>query len=319
MARNHHYVPRCYQKGFIDPSPNPKYPEDKEPRIWQAELKSRRIRLRPTRKVGCSPGFYALGSEADDVNEAAEQAHGELESAVAPTLLRLNRGEYQIEAQEWEDLLIFGATMALRGPSTRNTLEGVRRQTHRIYLGMLADLPGDQFLRQLQRTYPDKTFSPDEVRKLQEWARNNEDYRFQIEPYKWIRTSLKTALNTVYPLFSKMQWIFLHAPAERPFICSDQPVNWVDPTIPRNSRRGHGLEARNIEVSFPIGRSLALMGHWGHAPRHMSMTAELVDQFNLRSVECARIEILGPTHESVERGLAMHYPSACTEDRTSSQ
>lgn len=308
MARNHHFVPKCYLRGFIDPSPNPRFPADDQPRIWQAELKSQRIRLRPTHKVGCSPGFYALGSDVEDINEAAERAHGKLESAVAPTLNRLNNDDFKIEAEDWENLLVFGATLAMRGPSTRVTLNRMRKRGGELIVNLLANLPLESFMHQLKQSHPDRVFTIDEARGIQEWARNPSNFNITPPSAKAVETSLKTAMDTVFPLFYKMNWTYLHAPTSRPFICSDYPVSWVDPTVPRNSKIGHGLEAQHIEVSFPIGRSLALMGHWDDAPKHLPLTSELVDQLNLRSVERARIEILGPTRESVEWGLALWTP-----------
>ena len=310
MARNHHYVPKCYLKGFIDPTPNPRFPDDDEPRVWQAELKSQRIRLRPTHKVGSSPGFYALGSDSEDINEAAERAHGKLESAVAPTLQRLNKGDFNMEAEEWENLLVFASTLAMRGPSTRNILDRTRQNGHRILLSMLADIPTDQFIRELETTYPNESFTPERAREIQEWAKAHPDYKFKIPPHKWIKTSMKTALEGIFPLFYQMNWTYLHAPTAHFFICSDNPVSQVDPTVPRNSRRGHGLVARDIEVCLPLGRSLALLGHWEPAPGHLYLTSELVEQINLRSVEQARVEILGPTRKSVEWGLALREPQA---------
>jgi len=303
LARNHHYVPKCYLKGFIDPSPNPRFPDDDEPRVWQVEFKSHRIRQRPIRLVGCSPGFYELGSESEVVNEAAEQSHGHLETIVAPTLRRLNQGDFRLETEEWENLLFFAATLAMRVPNAKTALESTRQRGHQVILSMLGDIPLNQFIRQLEETYPGESFTPQRARELQHWAQENDDCRFPIPPHKWIGSSLKAAMEAIFPLFYQMNWTYLHTDEQHPFICSDDPVNWVDPSISRSSMRGHGLKSRNIEVSFPLGRSLALLGHWAAGPQHLPLTPELVDQINLRSIEQARIEIIGPTRESVERGL----------------
>jgi hypothetical protein len=173
---------------------------------------------------------------------------------------------------------------------------------------MLGDIPLNQFIRQLELTYPGESFTPQRARELQQWAQENEDCRFPIPPHKWVQSSLKAAMDAIFPLFYQMEWTCLHAPEQHPFVCSDDPVNWVDPTISRSSMRGHGLKSRTVEVSFPLGRSLALLGHWAPGPQHLNLTAELVDQINLRSIEQARIEILGPTRDSVEWGLALRAP-----------
>lgn len=306
MAKNHHYIPQCYQRGFTeaDPPPCPK----PEPMIWQAELKTSRVRLRPTRKVGCAAGFYALGSSTEEINEAAEREHGRLESVVAPTLRKLNALNFDLRSDEWEVLLTFAAALSVRGPLTKNILDGMRQTGNRILHDYLGNMPPDQFLRLLEETNPGETFSAERVREMQKWVRSNPEFQMPVPPRKWIETSLKTALGTVLPLYRKMSWTFLHAPPSHVFVCSDYPVSQIDPTVPRGSRRGHGLESRHIEVCLPLGRSLALMGHWEPAPIYLPVSGELVDQINLRSIEHARIEILGPTRASVEWGLRLLRP-----------
>lgn len=304
---NHHYIPKCYQLGFVDPTPSP-YPNP-EPLIWQAELQSGRVRRRPRHKVGCAPGFYALGYGDETKNESAERAHGGLESAVAPLLARLNSGDFRLSEKEWQTLLYFGAVLATRGPGTKHVLMNMRRRAAKVIQDLLANLPLDAFIHQLKATYPNETFTREEASEHQ--ARMKDPNRFVFTPSnaKVVETSLKTADDTIFPLFMGMSWTYFHAPANRPFLCSDQPVTWVDPTVPRASHYGHGLESKNIEVSFPLGASLALLGHRGTAPKHLNLNEALVDQINLRSIEQAQVEILGPTRESVEWALALLRPS----------
>ena len=311
MTNNHHYIPRCYQLGFTDPRPNPRFTADESPRIWQAELKSRKIRLRPTRKVGCAQGFYSLGCQDEVKNEAAERAHSQLEAAIAPVLRQLNNGQFQPATEDWENLLFFAAVLAMRGPSTKILLTDLRRRGDQVLWDLLANLPLDAFIQELEKTYPNMEISREQARKLQSKARLPRSFVPTSSNSTVILTSLKTAQETIFPLFLGMQWTYLHAPLARPFICSDFPVAWVDPSIPRSSRVGHGLEARHVEISFPIGRSIALLGHREPSPSdHLYLNDELVDQINLRSIEGARVEILGSTRESVEWGLALSSPPA---------
>lgn len=305
MATDHHYVPKCYLKGFTDPSPNLRYAEDDEPRIWQAELKTRRIRLRPTRKVGCSPGFYSLGYEDTVKDEAAERAHGELETVVAPVLRQINSGEFLPGKEDWENLLYFAAVLATRGPRTMDQITNLRRRGAELIMNFLAHMPLDSFTHRLKRTYPDREFTQEQALEIQRQGRGKGNFIITPSNAKVVQSSLKVARGTIFPLFMQMHWTYLLAPHSYPFICSDYPVSWVDPTIPRSSRRGHGLEARNVEVSFPLGSYIAILGHWEPGPLQQNLNVELVDQINLRSIERARVEILGPTRESVEWGLRL--------------
>lgn len=299
---SHHYVPRCYQLGFADPDP-PRHPLAKPvPMIWQGRLATRAIRCRPTDNVGCASGFYALGFDDPNRDEAAERAHGRLETAVAPVLKALNAGELQVGQEAWENLLFFAAVLATRGPRTKDMINGMRRRGQEIILDLLANMSLDSFIHQLRKSHPGKTFTREKARELQEGARNPQENFFPVDNGKVVTTSLKTAQDTIFPLFLRMHWTYLHAPHTRPFLCSDTPVAWVDPTAPPGGR-GHGLQARNIEVSFPVGHSLVLLGHWEAAPQHLYLTDDLVDQINLRTIERARVEILGPSRESVEWGL----------------
>lgn len=268
-------------------------------------MKSARIRLRPTRKVGCAPGFNTLGLENPEQNEAAERAHGTLETVAAPILRRLNAGDYNLDAQAWYDLLYFAAVLSMRGPNTRSTLNNMRLRGTELIIDTLGSLSPQAFLHQLEQTYPDREFTLDQAKDIQAWGNDRSKYTLSIAPHKAIETSLKTAVNTVLPFFEKMHWTYLHAPANRPFLCSDFPVVWINPSLPTTSGAGHGLKAREIEVSFPIGGSLALLGHWKPGPNHLCIPMELVDQINLRTIGYALVEILGPSRESVEWGLAL--------------
>lgn len=199
--------------------------------------------------------------------------------------------------------------MATRGPGTKQVLTNISRKVAEVRMNVLANLSLDDFIHQLKETYPDTAFTRQEASKLHAAAKEDSaNLVHTCSNAKIVATSLKSADGTIFPMFMKMNWTFLHAPPDRPFLCSDYPVAWVDPTVPRGNRIGHGLESQNIEVSFPLGAAIALLGHRDTAPTHLNLNANLVDQFNLRCIERAQVEILGPTRRSVEWGLALRRP-----------
>ncbi len=74
--------------------------------------------------------------------------------------------------------------------------------------------------------------------------------------------AVEAANDTIYPVLADMRWAFLSAGGSEEFLTCDNPVSWVDPTLPPGFF-GSGLGMKQVELTFPVGpnRATPRIGH----------------------------------------------------------
>lgn len=295
QPKNHHYVPRCYLQGFTGKSPK----DPKKSVVWEGSLVSGRVTAIPVKKAARAMGYYEVDGTTEQEREVVESFYGRVETPAGPILRRLNQGDLILEGKDREDLMLFAATLAVRGPSSRATIDNMRQRGMGLLLDVMSE---EQFYRRLHEAHPDLTFSAEESRALHDLAKDPSVYTRYLPRFGSIRPQLKTAVETIYPIFSDLNWTFVVGIESRPFICSDCPVVWFSP-----SQKRPGLDKSDIEVTIPLGRALALLGQRTNGPRTVMATPHQVDQINSRSIAWGQKEILAPSQASVIWGLAHHF------------
>ena len=92
----------------------------------------------------------------------------------------------------------------------------------------------------------------------------------------------QTAIDTIYPIFEKVNWAVVRAGGDLRFITGDTPVTWIDPTVAPPFC--YGLKMRNVEVIFPVGPKISLLGTWEGPNSSIRAADPLVLEFNARRV-----------------------------------
>lgn len=298
---NHHFVPECYLKWFTDPS----YTGPHEPQIWQGVLSRNRIKPRPIRKVASTKGFYRLSGGGGQDPDKIEKLFSNIEDAVAPVLKKLNLSDESLTGQEREDLLFFAATLAVRGPKMRASIDALAIDVLLKINKCNAQMTSEQFQRLVEASPLGQSVTAEDAQDLQKWMRDPTNFELKMLPENSIDVALKTAKETIYPIFTKMKWALLCADEPLQFLSSDCPVIWWAPPLEGGGGSGVGLWRKDVEVTFPLGRGRTLLGGWGDLPLVIRVTQAEVTAINHRTAIFAHTEILGPSRWLVEQGLAI--------------
>ncbi len=111
-------------------------------------------------------------------------------------------------------------------------------------------------------------------------------------------------------VIEKMTWAFVRATDRIKFLTSDNPFFFHDPTAdPRSIYGGVGLLNKNVEVSFPVSKDVALVAAWNERLKagYFQGTHELAKTINRRSVLAAHRFIYAPEKsESIARLVQKH-------------
>jgi hypothetical protein len=227
-----------------------------------ADLKERVVERRAPKTVGKVANYYTVLEVEQTADETVEQILSKIESVAAPAVRKLLRAEFDLSGQEREDLLFFMAFFATRVPFFRNTIEQFFGEVGKMVLVMSTAHP-EYFERTMREAHKGKTeFSSEEIEELRQWTMDDRNYTIRAAPSLSLAAMLESALDTVYPVFGQMRWLILRATGSERFVTCDSPVSWVDPTPRPPFYSGHGLAMRKVEVTFPAGPEVALLGTW---------------------------------------------------------
>lgn len=274
----HHFVPQFYLRSFRDPN----VPEGQEP-IWIADFKEGTVERRAPKNSGKKAGYYAFPEVEAAGGEAVESVFSKLESTAAPVIRRLLvSDDAALEGQDRADLLFFMAFFVIRVPFFRNMLEKFAADMAKMVLQESASHL-DYFERTLREALKGKEdLTPEQVEDLRQWVLDESRYTIQPSPKLSIVAGFEAATEAIYPTFDGMRWAVVRAGESFRYITSDTPVSWVDPTI--SPPFAYGLQARNVEVTFPVSPTVCVFGTWEGPKGAIKARDRSVKEFNTRRV-----------------------------------
>jgi hypothetical protein len=125
------------------------------------------------------------------------------------------------------------------------------------------------------------------------------------------------SMETPRQIFSKLGWLFLKAPADHFFITCDRPVSYYSPTAAK-SIYPPGLAMRDIEVTFPLSKSVCAMGAWGAFKElYKEVSPEVVQGVNCRVANTGREFLYGSRNVLSDFCLRTKTYAVCSSDDTS--
>ncbi len=294
----HHFVPQFYLKGFCDPASVPK-----NPRVWVANLAARRVEYRAPKSIAKGTGYNAVPGLDDATRESAEQLFSQMETVAAPAVRKLLRGATELTGQEWVDLLFFAAFLAVRTPFVRDTLEKFFGDIARDVLTLSASHP-DHYHRTMREAVRGD-LTAEEIEESRLLALRPGALKVRAKAALSLLATFQGANGAVYPAFSRMRWAILRPQSGLFFLSSDNPVSWADPTPRPPAYGGHGLGTRNVQVTFPIGPRVCLLGTWEGPVGPMEVGPGDVEQINRRRVGFAVSQVFAHQEHLAQFALGL--------------
>jgi len=246
--KKHHYVPKFYLKGFADPG--------REPYLWVYEKGNTAIRKSLPENEGCENYYHAFDTENGRDTDTVEDWLEKTESAVAPLILKLCGREVLDDRERWV-FSHFLALMIVRVPNFRSNVEEMFGELQRKIVDGILGMEG---FEEIVRNHEKKTGkSLADPADLKQFVLG--EYNGDVGPDLSLGLMIGDR-SKIARIFHDMTWTFIEATDEWKFVTSDNPLFFDVPTHDPRLIVGGGLGSKNVEVSFPVTRDLALVATW---------------------------------------------------------
>lgn len=285
-ARNHHFVPQGYLRRFCR--------HRDKPRLFVADLRSRRTFHATTRDVGAVRDFHAIDIEGHPP-DALETELGKFEGEVAAALDRM------IEAREITNdadrtlLLNLIGLLAVKNPRHRENFRLFQEELIRKVLSLVtaSDETWEAEQQRAKEAGIDLGQGDITREQLRDFALRGE-YRIDFKPGYEVGVELGS-FDRILPIIAARHWSLIRAPKQsQGFVTSDHPVclHWADPA----SSAGlypPGLGMKGTLLLFPISPSLAWLGSFEGEARVLDIGEDRVQAFNATVIAFAERQVYG--------------------------
>lgn len=255
-ARNHHWVPQCYLKGFAKSS-------SKNAQLYVVDSVNDKAFMTTPRNVASERDFNRVDVEGV-APDHVESGYGRFEGVASAALRRLCESREFGSAEDHNLILNLIALLAIRNPRMRENSRRMRETLIKRTVD-LATATKERFERSIAgavrggHVQPDHGLSYESMREFIERDR----YTIEVPTTRHVDDELRM-VDVVLPLLGRRNWMLLRAaPGTGGFVTSDHPVvlDWID----RRGRGtfqspGHGL--RSTEVIFPVSQDLVMYGQF---------------------------------------------------------
>ena len=294
--KRHHYIPRFYLRGFVDPH--------NKPYVWVYEKGNPNITKATVENIAVQKHYYSFIRPSGDIDsETFENALAKIEGKVAPAFEKIIHHE-DLNNQEKGAFAVFLAFTVTRVPNYRKNVERSFGEIIKKILVVLASSPVaiKSMIEGVERDTGKKMAIP-----VEEWQKILLDGQYNIEVKPQFSLETITIAKELVPIFYGMSWAFLEATEDYKFVTSDNPLFYFHPTHHPKSFYGGGLANKNIEVTFPISRDLMFHGTWGKFEGYEKLTNEGVKEMNRRTVISALRFVFASEYSHNLNGLVQEY------------
>lgn len=289
-ARNHHFVPQFYLKGFARP-------RSKDGRLTVFDLKTRKSFATRPRNVAARRDYNRIEIEGQDPN-AIESQLALIEADADQAFRRIIGAQSIDDADDFSFVLMLIARIALSNPSFREQRDKM--------IGQI----GSMMMRNIDAT-------PERWAAVTQQA--GEELPGEVIPYEKMRAIVEGGGLTVgaaqealieqevalwpaiMPLLEQRKWTLLIAPPKSTgFITCDRPFS-LQENIPSPSRSpyGVGLGCADTTIIFSISHDLAVVGTFEHGGTTSVVTEQIVAAVNFQMLQAAMRQIYAPADFSI--------------------
>ncbi|MYC75038.1 DUF4238 domain-containing protein [Candidatus Poribacteria bacterium] len=286
-ARNHHYIPQCYLRGFLDPS------LEKE-QFHVIDKTDRRCFVTTPRNVGSQRDFNRVNISGQPI-DAVEKLFAEIDGEIARILKDVEEKATLPESTDMETLIYFTALLYKRNPQIRNHIGNCKTTIIKQMARALFFKPEKyESYRQQQRAAGKELPKYETMKQFVE----SEDYDIRYGHGHHLRYELEGIDNAVFPLLSRRKWsLFIAEKGASDFVCSDRPVALISigdpPENPDHSYNfgGPGLAQSNTKLTLPLNRRMALFSTFEPLPDVHTVNDKVIADVNIRTILSAARQI----------------------------
>lgn len=253
-ARNHHYVPQCYLRGFARN-------RSKKAQLFVVDLREGKAFPTRPRNVAAQRDYNRIEIPGKDPN-LVEEGYAEFEAKLAPALVRLEeKGDFASDDDKSLVLELI-AILVSRNPGFRESRRSGFAQMAKIIGSMLVSTE-ERYLSQMSAAQKagflkEPPLPYEEMRSFIE----EERYTIEVSSTSHVAMELKL-LEHVRELVHARTWTLMKAPAKGAgFVTSDHPVvlTWDKP---EGKRLPPGFAHKDTSVFFPVSKGFTLFGRFG--------------------------------------------------------
>lgn len=272
-ARNHHYISKCYLKGFVQ---NPE-----KPQLYVVDTRKSTPFKTSTENVGSRRDFHRIEIEGL-APDALENALAGFEGELGPALRRIEEARSLDDFDDKVLLLNLIGMIHVKNPQIRNVFHNFEENIARRIMDIVTSSK-EMFESQIRKAQESGFVSADANVDYETAKKFVEEDAFKIEvPNERHLQREIDLLDTVLPYLLNRKWHLLRAPkGQTGFVTSDHPVvlQWQDPKL-RNGPYPPGLGLLNTELLFPICNTLAVLGTFEEDEIQIDVTPEFIAKFN---------------------------------------
>jgi hypothetical protein len=286
MGKRQHYIPKFYLSGFAL--------EKAKPYLWIYEKGISGVKKASVNDIALEKEYYAyLKPDGQKDTDSFENYLAGKETLVAPILIKI-QNFLKINEQEKAIMSEFISLMMTRIPKYKDE--------------KLADRL-DKSFDSIYKTITDP------------FIIYNENFKYVLYNNNTIRSvKSKISLDTIAslskqlaPYIYKMMWEFLIANSDIKYITSDNPVYFCRPPYEKEPPFTFGLSNKNIEVTFPISKEIALLCSWKKdSQAFRKANNNSIRMVNRRAVIAAKRFVYSSTANEGIRKLIDKYNSNIT-------
>jgi Protein of unknown function (DUF4238) len=274
-ARKHHYVPRCYLRGFSRGG-------SKNSKLFAVDI-ARRATYWPTVENVCAVRDFNRIEVAGLRPDELESSLSKFETGLTRALETITADPSARDADAWMYVLNLMSLIAVRNPHTRSQMEGFQADLIRMIAKMTVSTP-EHWNSTVRDMLRDGSIDEPPKPSYEEMKKFVQEGQYTIGfPHGYHVATEFAVQDTVLRTLGDRKWLLLQVdPSEGEFISSDLPLCLM-PTSgePASLMRpiGHGMTGTT--VLFPINSYLLAMGRFEGEEGFARAGRDDVAKFNL--------------------------------------
>lgn len=254
-----HIIPQSYLKGFVDPNS----PEGQTPYLHLYDFSESTWSRKAPKRALWQTDFYALPGVGGEEKDALD--HGPM-SQIEQRAERLTREKFvprlPLTTDEKREYAEFIALMMGRVPAHRELTDRIINDMATTPMKLLATHHPERYVR-MAEAYERETGR--KAPTIEEYLQIEEgEIRLRANQYEYLN-GMAGVMDVAPDALEQMQWTFFHIAAPNWLVTSDNPVSL---RVPDHPELGFGLHRKDIQIMFPITRTMGLLAIWSNDNDH---------------------------------------------------